>query len=82
MEQHGNTAPFVWAQDISSVCFSPRMPLLAPRSINRVLLTLEAGGEITSSPAGLLGWIFMVSHAFALAAEVTYAARTQPCAGL
>lgn len=58
------------------------MPLLAPRSINRLLLTLEAGGEITSSPAGLLGWIFTVSHPFALAAAVTYAARAQPRAGL
>lgn len=56
------------------------MPLLALRSINRSLLTLEAGGEITSSPAGLLGWIFTVLHPFALAAEVTYAAHVQPCA--
>lgn len=58
------------------------MPLLTPCSINRSLLTLEAGGEITSRPAGLPGWIFTVSHPFALAAEVTYAVRAQPRAGL
>lgn len=57
IEQHGNTAPFVLAEDISSVCFPPRMPPLTQHHTNSLLLTLEAGGGITSSDAGWLGWM-------------------------
>lgn len=57
IEQHGNTAPFVQAEDISSVCFPPRMPPLTQHHTNSLLLTLEAGGGITSSDAGWPGWV-------------------------
>lgn len=79
-EQHGNTAPFVRAWDISSVCLSPRMPLLTLHSTNRLLLTLEVwGGYVKPGRFAGLGIYGLAPLALA---GLTYTEHSQPPARL